>query len=360
MKDTTIKDYLLQNPSYLTGNYSEVATKFGVSYDVVRKLARKLRDEAQAIQSVETPEGYKGVLKAGKMWQIHDGTWRESLQFEVDHSERYAKFKEEFLKEVSLLGVIQTTPIKLKKTNNQVCLEISTPDLHFGKGDITKSVELFNAAVLDLWTKAEVFGIDRVLLPIGNDAFNSEGKRRTTTGGTPQDDSCHWLESFKVYTTAMITAVNAISKHYPVDILVIPGNHDHERIFYAGEVLNAYFANNSNVNVDNTYSYRKYYEYGTNMLMFTHGDSEKYADIPLIMATEQPEMFARTTCREAHLGHFHKEMLNEYRGIKVRFLPSLCSTDDWHTKMGYDHYKSAQAFLWDKSKGFQGYFQYNV
>ena len=34
--------------------------------------------------------------------------------------------------------------------------------------------------------------------------------------------------------------------------------------------------------------------------------------MPLIMATENPEMFARTSHREVHCGHLHKEMVNEY------------------------------------------------
>ena len=38
------------------------------------------------------------------------------------------------------------------------------------------------------------------------------------------------------------------------------------------------------------------------MLMFTHGDKEKPADMPLIMATEQPEMFARAKHHEVHCG----------------------------------------------------------
>ena len=76
----------------------------------------------------------------------------------------------------------------------------------------------------------------------------------------------------------------------------------------------------------------KYYEYGQNMLMFTHGDKEKPADMPLIMATEQPrcllELSTASSC-----GHLHKEMVNEYRGIKVRFLPSICPNDEWHKQM---------------------------
>ena len=74
-------------------------------------------------------------------------------------------------------------------------------------------------------------------------------------------------------------------------------------MFYSGEFLRAFFLEHEGVTVDNNYDSRKYYEYGTNMIMFTHGDKEKPAEMPLIMATEQPTMFARTTHREVHCGH---------------------------------------------------------
>lgn len=37
----TLKQFLLNNPQYHFGNYGEVAKKFDVSYDVVRKTAKK-------------------------------------------------------------------------------------------------------------------------------------------------------------------------------------------------------------------------------------------------------------------------------------------------------------------------------
>jgi predicted phosphodiesterase len=145
-----------------------------------------------------------------------------------------------------------------------------------------------------------------------------------------------------------------------VHVIVISGNHDYERMFYAGDVIAGWFRNDENVTVDNGESSRKYFQYGTNMLMFTHGDNEKPSEMPLIMATEQPEMFAKTEHREAHCGHFHKEQVNEYRGIKVRFIPSICPNDEWHKKMGYEAKRAGQAYVWNKVRGLEGYLQCNV
>ena len=131
-------------------------------------------------------------------------------------------------------------------------------------------------------------------------------------------------------------------------------------MFYAGDVISGWYKNDKNVTVDNSLEQRKYFEYGNNMIMFTHGDKEKPAEMPLIMATEQPLMFARCNFREAHCGHLHKEMVNEYRGIKVRFIPSICGNDAWHKMMGYEAKRTGQAHIWSKERGYEGYLQTNI
>ena len=248
-------------------------------------------------------------------------------------------------------------------TASPVVYEVSLPDIHYGKlsGHTLKEVEdQFIGVIRDLIQKAQGLNIDRILLPIGNDGMNSEGMRMSTTKGTPQQDTGGWKETFRGYWNLIVQAIDFLKIIAPVDVVVISGNHDYERMYYAGDVISGWFRNDPNVTVDNSDEPRKYYQYGVNMIMFTHGDSEKPADMPLIMATEQPEMFAATSHREAHCGHFHKEQVNEYRGIKVRFIPSICPNDAWHKKMGYAAKRTGQAYIWSKANGLEGYLQSNV
>ena len=246
---------------------------------------------------------------------------------------------------------------------NPVVYEISLPDIHYGKltGQSLEEIEeQFMTVIKDLMIKAQGLNIERILLPIGNDGMNSEGLRQSTTKGTPQHDSAGWKETFRGYWNLIVKATDYLLLFAPVDIVVISGNHDYERMYYAGDVLAGWYRRHPNVTVDNSEGSRKYYMYGKNMIMFTHGDNEKPQEMPLIMATEQPEMFAKTEFRETHCGHFHKEQVNEYRGVKVRFLPSICPNDEWHKKMGYDSKRAGQAFIWNKLKGLEGYIQSNI
>ncbi|QDP52757.1 MAG: hypothetical protein Unbinned838contig1000_8 [Prokaryotic dsDNA virus sp.] len=313
--------------------------------------------------SLLTAEGLDRTdVKSVKIWQTMQGETRYSIVTK-EGGQAIREVKDEFFESLkSISPAIPKRSYDIKK-ESPIVYEISLPDIHYGKrtDDTPEQAEAnFLNSIYELHRRAEGLNIERFLLPIGNDGMNSEGMRKATTKGTPQDDSMDWQQSFVGYTKLVIKAINYLSQYAPVDVVVIQGNHDYERMFYAGEVLSAWYTNDKNVTIDNSTEGRKYYEYGTNMIMFTHGDKEKAAEMPLIMATEQPVMFARTKFREVHCGHLHKEMVNEYRGIKVRFIPSICANDSWHKLMGYAASRCAQAYIWNKEKGCEGYLQVNI
>jgi hypothetical protein len=301
-------------------------------------------------------------VKSVKFWQNMGGDQRFSI---VTHN----SWHEMPNIKTDLLDYIETRStkvpkLKYKKTKDPICYEISLPDIHFGKitDDAPDAIEKqYIQAIMDLHKKADGLEIERFLLPVGNDGLNSEGFSRATTKGTPQQDHMMWRQSFRGYWHLVTKAIDYLAQFAPVDVVVVQGNHDFERMFYAGEVLDAVYKNNKNVMVNNDLNTRKYYEYGVNMIMFTHGDKEKPQELPLLIATEQPEMWSRAKVREVHCGHKHKEMLNEYMGTKVRFIPSICGNDAWHKTQGYvGTLRCGQAFIWNKNRGLEGYLQTNI
>jgi len=301
-------------------------------------------------------------VKSVKFWQNFNGEQRYSI---VTHNQWHEQpqVKEELLDYIRTRSA-KVKKIKYTKPKDPVLYEISLPDIHYGK--ITDEgpeaiEEHYMQAIIDLHRKADGLEIDRFLLPVGNDGLNSEGMSRATTKGTPQQDSMRWRQSFRGYWHLVTKAIEYLAQFAPVDVVVVQGNHDFERMFYVGEVLDALYHNNKNITIDNGLDSRKYYEYGINMIMFTHGDKEKSAELPLLIATEQPEMWSRAKVREIHCGHKHKEMLNEYMGTKVRFIPSICANDNWHKTQGYvGTLRCGQAFIWSKNRGLEGYLQTNV
>ncbi len=246
-------------------------------------------------------------------------------------------------------------------------LEISLMDLHLGKyawapetgrdydPDITE--RMFWEALEDLLHKASGCRPQQVLFVVGNDFFNVDNLERTTTAGTPQDESSRWQESFLRGRKLMVAAIERLRQIAPVRVLVVPGNHDTQRLWYLGDVLSAWFRCVSDVTIDHTSHPRKYVVFGRSMIGFAHGHAEKHDKLPMLMAVERPQEWAATRFREWHVGHFHSKKTKVFvahqdlHSVQVRILPSLCPADAWHANMGYTSKLAAEALYWDHESG---------
>jgi hypothetical protein len=370
MRKEEIVEFLKERTGYLKKGTAWLAEKF----EVPETVAHAARREALGVNSndnVSSPE-FKDHLEANgltmadvksvKFWQAANGDQRYSVVTQNQWHE-FGNMKQEFI-ELVKEDAPKIEAIKYTTPKDPVMLEISLPDIHYGK--VTgegpqKLIDDYMKVLHSLISKTAGLNVERILLPIGNDGMNSEGLRKSTTAGTPQDDYMGWRESFRGYWQLMEYAITYLSKYAPVDVIIVQGNHDYERMFYVGDLLEARFSNNPNITVDNSLNERKYYQYGTNMILHFHGDKVKGDKIPLLMATEQPIMWSQTTFREAHLGHFHKEMLNEFMGTKVRFIPSICGSDEWHKNKAYVGTKRVgQVHIWSKDRGYEGNLQTNI
>lgn len=251
-------------------------------------------------------------------------------------------------------------------------LEISIPDLHLGKlcwapetgqhYDSKIAQSTFWSALEQLISRTKGFPISRIVFPVGNDFFNVDNAAQTTTAGTPQHEDGRYQKSFVAGRKLMVDAILRLREIAPVDVIMVSGNHDTERIFYLGDTLQGHLSKTADVTVNNNPTLRKYYQFGKCLLGFTHGHNEPHKNLPLIMATEVPELWAATKFREIHLGHWHhkKEIfwlpVEEQNSIRVRVIPSLCPADAWHKMKGFEGVRAAEAFLWHPQHGNVGTF----
>jgi DNA repair exonuclease SbcCD nuclease subunit len=223
------------------------------------------------------------------------------------------------------------------------------------------AVSVFKEAINNLLQKAPINLIQRIVIAVGNDLFNVDGADEMTTAGTPQMEDSRWQNTFKKGCSLLKEVIGQLAIDLPVDVLIIPGNHDSERSFYLGEFLSAFFKDHPNVSIDNTPTLRKYYKFGETLIGYTHGDKEKKDQLPLLMATECKEDWANTSFKEYHLGHLHKEMDDEIMGVKIRTLSSLAPADAWHSSKGYvGSIRGARAFLYHVDNGLEAQYYYNL
>lgn len=290
------------------------------------------------------------------------------------------QIKEEFVEELKKISPkIPKLPRNQKSSDSKYLLQINIFDLHFGKMawepetghnySIKIATQLFNDCIDEFITDVKDLPLEGILLPIGNDFFNSDKAHpfNSTTKGTPQEEDTRWQNTFKLGRQMLVENINKLAQIAPVTVMMVPGNHDFERNFYLGDSLEGWFYNNENVTVDNSPSPRKYFMYKNILLGFTHGDQEKVSDLPLLMAQEAPLEWASTKYREVHLGHVHHKReikyksAQEYQGVIVRYMSSLSATDSWHFRKGFVNSKrTAEAYLWDAEKGLKATFNYIV
>jgi hypothetical protein len=268
-------------------------------------------------------------------------------------------------------------PARVKYPKGKGCLlEVDIFDAHFGKlcwgkesgqdYDLKIATQLYGEAVEGLLARAGGYPIREILLPLGNDLFHVDNPHNTTAAGTPQDCDGRSHKVFSEGRAAMKNTIDRLRQIAPVQVLMVPGNHDPESVFYLGEVLQGWFHRTPGVTIDNSPLLRKYHRYGVNLLGFTHGNKERHHNLPLLMATEQKAAWAATKFREFHIGHFHKlntihfQPVQEFNSIRVRTLSSLTPPDAWHKSMGYEGLRAAQAFVWDAADGCIGQLAFNV
>lgn len=246
-------------------------------------------------------------------------------------------------------------------------LEVNLTDHHFGKMawgvetgwenyDTKIAEKVFWRAFQTILERASVHQFEEIWFVVGNDLLNSDDVEGRTTRGTYVSTDARYQKTFAVVRTVMISAIEQLRQYTPkVKVIMVPGNHDHLSVWHLGDSLECYFHKYKDVEIDNAPKYRKYHQFGKVMILYTHGDKGKRLDLPLLMATEQPEMFGETEFREAHTGHIHTNRVEEQHGIRVRVLSALCPPDAWHAENGFvGNLRASEGFIWNKKEGLIG------
>jgi hypothetical protein len=260
------------------------------------------------------------------------------------------------------------------KLPRDILLEVALYDAHFGKlawrretgtdYDLKIAEAIYQHAVEDLLGRVAGWPVGEILFPVGNDFLHAQNdEAQTPRGKNHLDTDGRLAKAFEAGILAVARAVDSCLTVAPVRLVWVPGNHDPQASYFLAKVLEARYAGRKGVVVDVGLNPRKYHRHGTCLLGMTHGSDERHRDLPLIMAGEQAEAWAETTCREWHIGHLHQRrqtvhLAGETVGpVMVRILPSLSASDAWHHTKGYvGGPRAAEAYLWSASGGYVGHF----
>ena len=345
----------------------ETADKLGISYNAVQKKSQRLGIEFQKpfkneydSDGTQSSETILKVVRGHKMtprevleahgydytkWELLRATsnfWKQTPEATLYQS----KIQLRPVTTVDLSAILNAAvePVTvLQDTTGPNNLVVPLYDLHFG---ITTLAAL--QPVLTNIVATVGHGYRHIVIVLGGDLLHSDFMNQTmTVKGTQLDhiDTVKaWAEA-KQFVGAIIEACIANSTH--VSLYAVGGNHDFDMQWaFVDGLADRY----PQINVHNTTDYRQAFRLGHVGIMIAHGDTA-LRKLPMLFATEYPDIWSNSSWREVLYGHFHHEVVNDDSGVVIRQLGTPKPSDNYEKKNGYTiSGRSLKLFEYDDSR----------
>lgn len=370
------------------------AKQLNVTLDIIEKLLSEIRNTKVSTCTEETTKKYnydKDTFEISTYYQeeptpeqiIRDhkintseyklsGFWSKAKEKGWHVSANFTKLKgEEYSQEafISALNNYKSTyvPRFIKNKSNDVdthCALISLPDAHIDKlakdgKSVEEKCDMYFTVLAKLTQKAMVsHNVEEIVFVIGNDFFHTDSIHNTTTNGTNLFVNTEWNNAYEMGFDLMVKSIDYLRSFCPkVHVVLVQGNHPRTKEFYLAHALASYFKPDVNITFDRTTKNLKVYPYGETLLCFNHGNNVN-DKLPLAFATSFHQEWGMCKYKEILLGdkHHNSEKLiksqGEAFGVRMRILPSLSGTDQWHDdNLFINSIQAGIAIIYHKTKG---------
>ena len=143
----------------------------------------------------------------------------------------------------------------------------------------------------------------------------------------------------------------ALKKHNTVRLILEIGNHDPSSTIMLMEMFYMFFENEPRVTVDRSPRNCHVYEFGKNLIATHHSDKIKPDKLPLVIATDWPQIWGRTTHRVVHTGHVHHDHKKEHPGMFTESHGILAPKDAYAASNGYRAMQSMKMIVYHREYG---------
>lgn len=269
----------------------------------------------------------------------------------------------------TLLPTVKKDKQEALVNGDEVDVVISLADFHLDKLDITVEsveykVEMYKNVLKNLInTSSRAFNVNKVVFVIGNDLFQTDNIQGATTSGTIVDHSITWNKAYEIGFDLMVNAINLVKQYAnEVQVVLVQGNHARTKEYYLAHALDVYFKNDVEVSFDREFTTVKHIVIGNTFIGYHHGNT-KIDDLPLLFATspESSAAFGNAKYREVHTGDKHYYLAKEIKGVRVQQMPSLSSTDRWHSDNNFvNSIRAGIALIYHPVKGKVGEFEERI
>ena len=387
MNKDKLKEHLIENTGYLKWGPERIKDQFSPQLstqevinilDEIRRQKKDNKEETNKqtkektayLRYLEQMDIKEENVSKVKHYQTHDGETRYSI----------TEIKDNIPTEESIKDILQdhfsnyksTIPQPSLSNKNTFGAHINLYDAHLdnlslsgvleGKDTLENNIDNFKDVFSQLVDKIDNNKVDTVFFPVGHDLWETNdqmGGTKSNSNKPPEAHTLnsHWTTSYKQGLNLIRQCIDYLATHFnKVHVPIIYGNHSEDKEFFLGETLDHVYRETPHVNINNEKIYRKYYTFGNNLFVFSHGDNEssisKIKKLPMTIMGERPQLYANAEYRHIILGHFHHK--NKYKfitqqdlnGCEIHFLRSVSSESVYEHKNGFSGTpKSAEASI---------------
>lgn len=367
----------------------EIAASMGLSLDAVKRrlAALKKRDSLDpwVVKRLSDLgiEDYSGIRHGWLEVKDEEGkkTGNLFVGFGKGEETRFVDLVKESLEDYQPLDRTLFAPRINGGARGDRLLVVDLADVHFGKLCIENetnyqyNVEIARHRVIEGTRSllSEIEGIHRILFVMGNDILHTDNGKNTTSG-TPQDTDGTWFTAWRAALQASIDAIGECAGVADVDLLHCMSNHDWRSGWALSQSIAASVRNHEGVRAtpyNLSERHRKFYGFGQNGLMMTHGDGAKEASLTSLFLREARQLTSVCQHLYAYLHHFHHKKRARH-GIDVfesekdhtaftqintgaarveggdmmaEYVRSPSAPDGWHDRNGYVNRQAVEAFV---------------
>lgn len=347
-------------------NYHAAGRILGTNEATVRSAVKRL-DYKVAASGLDEEGSLTHKAPAGfsidRVSSFLDEDGKVSRQWVIANRDKENQFEamKEAWEEVCLnLPRATLTPIP-KGTMAKLLVDYTIGDAHIGMyawaeeagkdWDTAKGVDIMRKAMNHLVYHAPA-AETAFILDVGDYFHTDNSSNRTERSGAPLDVDGRWGSVLKIGIQAAIDLVDmALTKHKTVYFRAAHGNHNPYSSVMINMALSMRYTDEPRVVVLDTQNMFNYFQFGINLLADTHGHTCKADKLPMIMAVDQPRMWADTHNRIWRTGHVHHLTEKEYGGCSVLTYRTLAPKDAWHAASGYQSNREMQCTIYHHDKG---------
>lgn len=311
-------------------------------------------------------------LKQGQLHQGH-GVERTTVQYDEEGKiqRQWVKTKQETKDLLTAVdqaieraseSVVRYKPLKAKsdKYYENIAAITGIADAHVGAFACEKTGEPWNLdKAYDYMCYAADYLLEKspesqvaYIFNVGDyfDYYNQKGT--TELSGHVLDISGSPYSMLDVGFEILVYFIQSkLQKHNEVIVDNRSGNHDGLMAHVLNKLAYYAFKDEPRVKVNCDHGSRSYHQYGINLFGLVHGHQTKDAQLPLLMAQEQPQMWADTTERLWFRGHHHHHDVQDYGGVKVEQLRTICPPNRYAKEGGWLNHRELKVLTYHKDYG---------